>query len=146
METKKSIINMERLTELLWRVGKKETDFCKELFGEKTHLGISYFKGLSDIKASTLIKIAELLGCRIDDLLEYEGSNSIEKGSSTDLTPVSTGGSYMEKVLEERVRSLQKLMDEKQGVIEILKKHNSELTKCIDLLHETGQISEAEKS
>lgn len=146
METKKSIINMERLTELLWRVGKKDTEFCKELFGEKTHLGISYFKGLSDIKASTLIKIADLLGCRIDDLLEYEGSNSLEKGTSVDSPPVPSGGSYMEKVLEERVRSLQSLMDEKQGVIEMLKKHNSELTKCIDLLQKSGHNSETEKS
>lgn len=68
MKYENNTVKSERVRELLERAGISISEFSKSLWGAKTHNTITYFDARPDVKVSTLVRMAEVLGCSIEDI------------------------------------------------------------------------------
>ena len=78
MRYENNTVKSERVRELLERAGISIGEFSKSLWGAKTHNTITYFDARPDVKVSTLVRMAEVLGCSIEDILiKSDGTSDV---------------------------------------------------------------------
>lgn len=135
MKYENNTVKSARVRELIRRAGISIGDFSKSLWGANSHNSLTYFDARPDVKVSTLVRIAEILGCSIEDVL-IKSDNSSDTSSTTCRPDV--GGSKSESsditTLKAELKALKMLIEEKDKRIEDLKSANSELGRRLDLV------------
>lgn len=140
MKYENNMVKSARVKELLGRAGISIGDFSKSLWGLKTHNSITYFDTRPDVKVSTLVRMAEILGCSIEDIL-------IKSDESSD-TPTINGhynvvnSSFINTdvtTLKAELKALKMVIEEKNQRIEDLKKANTELGLRLDMVLQLGR-------
>lgn len=140
MRYENNTVKSERVRELLERAGISIGEFSKSLWGAKTHNTITYFDARPDVKVSTLVRMAEVLGCSIDDIL-------IKSDGTSDVPTINghynvVNSSYVNTdvtSLKAEVKALKMLIEEKNQRIEDLKNVNAELGARLDMVLQYGQ-------
>jgi DNA-binding Xre family transcriptional regulator len=140
MRYENNTVKSERVRELLERAGISIGEFSKSLWGAKTHNTITYFDARPDVKVSTLVRMAEVLGCSIEDIL-------IKSDSTSDAPTINghynvVNSSYVNTdvtSLKAEVKALKMLIEEKNQRIEDLKNVNAELGARLDMVLQYGQ-------
>lgn len=140
MRYENNIIKSARVKELLLKTGMSITDFSKSLWGAKSHNSLSYFDARPDVKVSTLVRMAEILDCSIEDIL-------IKKDSSSDAPTVNgyhnvINDNYVNTdvtTLRAEIKALKMVIEEKNQRIEDLKNTNEALNKRLDMVLQLGQ-------
>lgn len=140
MRYENNTVKSERVRELLERAGISIGEFSKSLWGAKTHNTITYFDARPDVKVSTLVRMAEVLGCSIEDIL-------IKSDGTSDLPTINghynvVNSSYVNTdvtSLKAEVKALKMLIEEKNQRIEDLKNVNAELGARLDMVLQYGQ-------
>lgn len=140
MRYENNTVKSERVRELLERAGISIGEFSKSLWGAKTHNTITYFDARPDVKVSTLVRMAEVLGCSIEDIL-------IKSDGTSDVPTINghynvVNSSYVNTdvtSLKAEVRALKMLIEEKNQRIEDLKNVNAELGARLDMVLQYGQ-------
>ncbi len=125
-----------RLRELIARANLTEKAFCKALWGEQTHQVLINLERRPDVRASTLVKIATILDCSIDDLFLLKDRNETENPSVVGNNNVVNSHYVNTDIpsLKAEIKALRMLIDEKNARIEDLKKANDEVGKRLDLV------------
>lgn len=140
MKYENNMVKSARVKELLGRAGISIGDFSKSLWGPKTHNSITYFDTRPDVKVSTLVRMAEILECSIEDIL-------IKSDESSD-TPTINGhynvvnSSFINTdvtTLKAELKALKMVIEEKNQRIEDLKKANTELGLRLDMVLQLGR-------
>lgn len=140
MRYENNTVKSERVRELLERAGISIGEFSKSLWGAKTHNTITYFDARPDVKVSTLVRMAEVLGCSIEDIL-------IKSDGTSDVPTINghynvVNSSYVNTdvtSLKAEVKALKMLIEEKNQRIEDLKNVNAELGARLDIVLQYGQ-------
>lgn len=140
MRYENNTVKSARVKELLLRAGISIGDFSKSLWGPKSHNSITYFDARPDVKVSTLVRMAEILGCSIEDIL-------IKSDGGSDSPTVNghhnvINSNYVNTdvtTLKAEVKALKMVIEEKNLRIEDLKKSNTELGRRLDLVLQLGQ-------
>lgn len=140
MKYENNTVKSERVRELLERAGISISEFSKSLWGAKTHNTITYFDARPDVKVSTLVRMAEVLGCSIEDIL-------IKSDGTSDVPTINghhnvVNSSYVNTdvtSLKAEVKALKMLIEEKNQRIEDLKNVNAELGARLDMVLQYGQ-------
>ena len=140
MRYENNTVKSERVRELLERAGISIGEFSKSLWGAKTHNTITYFDARPDVKVSTLVRMAEVLGCSIEDIL-------IKSDGTSDVPTINrhynvVNSSYVNTdvtSLKAEVKALKMLIEEKNQRIEDLKNVNAELGARLDMVLQYGQ-------
>lgn len=140
MRYENNTVKSERVRELLERAGISIGEFSKSLWGAKTHNTITYFNARPDVKVSTLVRMAEVLGCSIEDIL-------IKSDGTSDVPTINghynvVNSSYVNTdvtSLKAEVKALKMLIEEKNQRIEDLKNVNAELGARLDMVLQYGQ-------
>ena len=140
MRYENNTVKSERVRELLERAGISIGEFSKSLWGAKTHNTITYFDARPDVKVSTLVRMAEVLGCSIEDIL-------IKSDGTSDVPTINghynvVNSSYVNTdvtSLKAEVKALKMLIEEKNQRIEDLKNVNAELGARLDMVVQYGQ-------
>lgn len=140
MRYENNTVKSERVRELLERAGISIGEFSKSLWGAKTHNTITYFDARPDVKVSTLVRMAEVLGCSIEDIL-------IKSDGTSDVPTINghynvVNSSYVNTdvtSLKAEVKALKMLIEEKNQRIEDLKNVNVELGARLDMVLQYGQ-------
>lgn len=140
MRYENNTVKSERVRELLERAGISIGEFSKSLWGAKTHNTITYFDARPDVKVSTLVRMAEVLGCSIEDIL-------IKSDGTSDVPTINghynvVNSSYVNTdvtSLKAEVKALKMLIEEKNQRIEDLKNVNTELGARLDMVLQYGQ-------
>ena len=140
MRYENNTVKSERVRELLERAGISIGEFSKSLWGAKTHNTITYFDARPDVKVSTLVRMAEVLGCSIEDIL-------IKSDGTSDVPTIKghynvVNSSYVNTdvtSLKAEVKALKMLIEEKNQRIEDLKNVNAELGARLDMVLQYGQ-------
>lgn len=140
MRYENNTVKSERVRELLDRAGISIGEFSKSLWGAKTHNTITYFDARPDVKVSTLVRMAEVLGCSIEDIL-------IKSDGTSDVPTINghynvVNSSYVNTdvtSLKAEVKALKMLIEEKNQRIEDLKNVNAELGARLDMVLQYGQ-------
>lgn len=140
MRYENNTVKSERVRELLERAGISIGEFSKSLWGAKTHNTITYFDTRPDVKVSTLVRMAEVLGCSIEDIL-------IKSDGTSDVPTINghynvVNSSYVNTdvtSLKAEVKALKMLIEEKNQRIEDLKNVNAELGARLDMVLQYGQ-------
>lgn len=140
MRYENNTVKSERVRELLERAGISIGEFSKSLWGAKTHNTITYFDARPDVKVSTLVRMAEVLGCSIEDIL-------IKSDGTSDVPTINghynvINSSYVNTdvtSLKAEVKALKMLIEEKNQRIEDLKNVNAELGARLDMVLQYGQ-------
>lgn len=140
MRYENNTVKSERVRDLLERAGISIGEFSKSLWGAKTHNTITYFDARPDVKVSTLVRMAEVLGCSIEDIL-------IKSDGTSDVPTINghynvVNSSYVNTdvtSLKAEVKALKMLIEEKNQRIEDLKNVNAELGARLDMVLQYGQ-------
>ena len=140
MRYENNTVKSERVRELLERAGISIGEFSKSLWGAKTHNTITYLDARPDVKVSTLVRMAEVLGCSIEDIL-------IKSDGTSDVPTINghynvVNSSYVNTdvtSLKAEVKALKMLIEEKNQRIEDLKNVNAELGARLDMVLQYGQ-------
>lgn len=140
MEYKYRTVKSARVKELLERAGISIGEFSRKLWGANTHNSITYFDARPDVKVSTLVRMAEVLGCSIEDIL-------IKSDGTSDVPTINghynvVNSSYVNTdvtSLKAEVKALKMLIEEKNQRIEDLKNVNAELGARLDMVLQYGQ-------
>lgn len=140
MRYENNTVKSERVRELLERAGISIGEFSKSLWGAKTHNTITYFDARPDVKVSTLVRMAEVLGCSIEDIL-------IKSDGTSDVPTINgrynvVNSNYVNTdvtSLKAEVKALKMLIEEKNQRIEDLKNVNAELGARLDMVLQYGQ-------
>lgn len=140
MRYENNTVKSERVRELLERAGISIGEFSKSLWGAKTHNTITYFDARPDVKVSTLVRMAEVLECSIEDIL-------IKSDGTSDVPTINghynvVNSSYVNTdvtSLKAEVKALKMLIEEKNQRIEDLKNVNAELGARLDMVLQYGQ-------
>ena len=130
MRYENSTVKSERVKELLKRAGISIGDFSRSLWGPKSHNAITYFDTRPDVKVSTLVKMAEILDCSVEDIL-------IKSDTNSDIPTINghhnvVNSSYVNTdvtSLQAEIKALNMVIEEKNQRIEDLKKANEHLSK-----------------
>lgn len=157
MKYENNTVKSARVRELIRRAGISIGDFSKSLWGANSHNSLAYFDARPDVKVSTLVRIAEILGCSIEEVLIKSDSSSDtsftsvrpdvggSKSESSDIllpqrapSAIDVGGSKSESsditTLKAELKALKMLIEEKDKRIEDLKSANSELGRRLDIV------------
>ena len=140
MRYENNTVKSERVRELLERAGISIGEFSKSLWGAKTHNTITYFDARPDVKVSTLVRMAEVLGCSIEDILiKSDGTSDVPTINGHDNVVNSSYVHTDVTSLKAEVKALKMLIEEKNQRIEDLKNVNAELGARLDMVLQYGQ-------
>lgn len=140
MRYENNIIKSARVKELLLKTGMSITDFSKNLWGPKSHNSLSYFDTRPDVKVSTLVRMAEILDCSIEDILIKKDGNS--DAPTADGQHKTINSNYVNTdvtTLRAEIKALKMVIEEKNQRIEDLKNTNEALGKRLDMVLQLGQ-------
>lgn len=146
MRYENSTVKSERVKELLKRAGISIGDFSRSLWGPKSHNAITYFDTRPDVKVSTLVKMAEILDCSVEDIL-------IKSDSNSDIPTINghhnvVNSSYVNTdvtSLQAEIKALNMVIEEKNQRIEDLKKANEHLSSSIELVKQFSHIQDSKE-
>ena len=146
MRYENNTVKSERVRELLERAGISIGEFSKSLWGAKTHNTITYFDARPDVKVSTLVRMAEVLGCSIEDIL-------IKSDGTSDVPTINghynvVNSSYVNTdvtSLQAEIKALNMVIEEKNQRIEDLKKANEHLSNSIELVKQFSHIQDSKE-
>lgn len=146
MRYENSTVKSERVKELLKRAGISIGDFSRSLWGPKSHNAITYFDTRPDVKVSTLVKMAEILDCSVEDIL-------IKSDSNSDIPTINghhnvVNSSYVNTdvtSLQAEIKALNMVIEEKNLRIEDLKKANEHLSSSIELVKQFSHIQDSKE-
>lgn len=129
-------LKMERLRELIARADLTEKAFCKALWGEKTHQVLFNLERRPNVRASTLVKIASILNCSIDDFFLCKDRKETDNPSVVGNNNVVNSHYVNTDIpsLKAEIKALKMLIEEKNARIEDLKRANDEVGKRLDLV------------
>lgn len=134
------------MKELLKRAGISIGDFSRSLWGPKSHNAITYFDTRPDVKVSTLVKMAEILDCSVEDIL-------IKSDTNSDIPTINghhnvVNSSYVNTdvtSLQAEIKALNMVIEEKNQRIEDLKKANELLSNSIELVKQFSHIQDSKE-
>ncbi len=146
MRYENSTVKSERVKELLKRAGISIGDFSRSLWGPKSHNAITYFDTRPDVKVSTLVKMAEILDCSVEDIL-------IKSDTNSDIPTINghhnvVNSSYVNTdvtSLQAEIKALNMVIEEKNQRIEDLKKANEHLSSSIELVKQFSHIQDSKE-
>lgn len=146
MRYENSTVKSERVKELLKRAGISIGDFSRSLWGPKSHNAITYFDTRPDVKVSTLVKMAEILDCSVEDIL-------IKSDTNSDIPTINghhnvVNSSYVNTdvtSLQAEIKALNMVIEEKNQRIEDLKKANEQLSNSIELVKQFSHIQDSKE-
>lgn len=146
MRYENSTVKSERVKELLKRAGISIGDFSRSLWGPKSHNAITYFDTRPDVKVSTLVKMAEILDCSVEDIL-------IKSDNNSDIPTINghhnvVNSSYVNTdvtSLQAEIKALNMVIEEKNQRIEDLKKANEHLSSSIELVKQFSHIQDSKE-
>lgn len=146
MRYENSTVKSERVKELLKRAGISIGDFSRSLWGPKSHNAITYFDTRPDVKVSTLVKMAEILDCSVEDIL-------IKSDNNSDIPTINghhnvVNSSYVNTdvtSLQAEIKALNMVIEEKNLRIEDLKKANEHLSNSIELVKQFCHIQDSKE-
>ena len=146
MRYENSTVKSERVKELLKRAGISIGDFSRSLWGPKIHNAITYFDTRPDVKVSTLVKMAEILDCSVEDIL-------IKSDTNSDIPTINghhnvVNSSYVNTdvtSLQAEIKALNMVIEEKNQRIEDLKKANELLSNSIELVKQFSHIQDSKE-
>ena len=146
MRYENSTVKSERVKELLKRDGISIGDFSRSLWGPKSHNAITYFDTRPDVKVSTLVKMAEILDCSVEDIL-------IKSDTNSDIPTINghhnvVNSSYVNTdvtSLQAEIKALNMVIEEKNQRIEDLKKANELLSNSIELVKQFSHIQDSKE-
>lgn len=146
MRYENSTVKSERVKELLKRAGISIGDFSRSLWGPKSHNAITYFDTRPDVKVSTLVKMAEILDCSVEDIL-------IKSDINSDIPTINghhnvVNSSYVNTdvtSLQAEIKALNMVIEEKNQRIEDLKKANEHLSSSIELVKQFSHIQDSKE-
>ncbi len=146
MRYENSTVKSERVKELLKRAGISIGDFSRSLWGPKSHNAITYFDTRPDVKVSTLVKMAEILDCSVEDIL-------IKSDTNSDIPTINghhnvVNSSYVNTdvtSLQAEIKALNMVIEEKNQRIEDLKKANEHLSNSIELVKQLSPIQDSKE-
>ena len=146
MRYENSTVKSERVKELLKRAGISIGDFSRSLWGPKSHNAITYFDTRPDVKVSTLVKMAEILDCSVEDIL-------IKSDTNSDIPTINghhnvVNSSYVNTYvpsLQAEIKALNMVIEEKNQRIEDLKKANELLSNSIELFKQFSHIQDSKE-
>lgn len=140
MRYENNIIKSARVKELLLKTGMSITDFSKSLWGPKSHNSLSYFDTRPDVKVSTLVRMAEILDCSIEDILIKKDGNSDAPTVNGHHNVVNSNYANTDvTTLRAEIKALKMVIEEKNQRIEDLKNTNEALGKRLDMVLQLGQ-------
>lgn len=138
-------LHLKRLQQLISEAGLTDREFCKKLWGERTHQTLKYFTEKPDPRISRVVKIAEILHCSIEDIM-------LDTGDSTSNDRVK----YIQEdeqvsqqevtALKSEIESNRELLKEKDARISDQKVYIEHLVKLLHNDVENGQISDSEEA
>ncbi len=146
MRYENSTVKSERVKELLKRAGISIGDFSRSLWGPKSHNAITYFDTRPDVKVSTLVKMAEILDCSVEDILIKSDTNSDIPTINGHYNVVNS--SYVNTdvtSLQAEIKALNMVIEEKNQRIEDLKKANEHLSNSIELVKQFSHIQDSKE-
>ena len=146
MRYENSTVKSERVKELLKRAGISIGDFSRSLWGPKSHNAITYFDTRPDVKVSTLVKMAEILDCSVEDIL-------IKSDTNSDIPTINghhnvVNSSYVNTdvtSLQAEIKALNMVIEEKNQRIEDLKKANELRSNSIELVQQFSHIQDSKE-
>lgn len=146
MRYENSTVKSERVKELLKRAGISIGDFSRSLWGPKSHNAITYFDTRPDVKVSTLVKMAEILDCSVEDIL-------IKSDTNSDIPTINghhnvVNSSYVNTdvtSLQAEIKALNMVIEEKNQRIEDLKKANEHLSSSIEFVKQFSHIQDSKE-
>lgn len=143
MRYENNIIKSARVKELLLKTGMSITDFSKSLWGSKSHNSLSYFDTRPDVKVSTLVRMAEILDCSIEDILIKKDGNSDAPTVFGHHNVVNSNYANTDvTTLRAEIKALKMVIEEKNQRIEDLKNTNEALGKRLDMVLQLGQAKD----
>ena len=134
-------LHLKRLQQLISEAGLTEREFCKKLWGERTHQTLKYFIEKPDPRISRVVKIAEILRCSIDDVML--GTDDFTTKDRTKYIQEDEQVSQQEvTALKSEIESNRELLKEKDARISDQKVYIEHLVKLLRNDVENGQISD----
>lgn len=138
-------LHLKRLQQLISEAGLTEREFCKKLWGERTHQTLKYFIEKPDPRISRVVKIAEILRCSIDDVML--GTDDFTTKDRTKYIQEDEQVSQQEvTALKSEIESNRELLKEKDARISDQKVYIEHLVKLLHNEAENGQISDNEEA
>ena len=135
----------DSLQQLISEAGLTEREFCKKLWGERTHQTLKYFIEKPDPRISRVVKIAEILRCSIDDVML--GTDDFTTKDRTKYIQEDEQVSQQEvTALKSEIESNRELLKEKDARISDQKVYIEHLVKLLHNEAENGQISDNEEA
>lgn len=138
-------LRLERLQQLISEAGLTDREFCKKLWGERTHQTLKYFIEKPDPRISRVVRIAEILHCSIEDIMV--DSDDFTSNDRVKYIQENEQGSQQEvSTLKSEIESNRELLKEKDARISDQKVYIEHLVKLLHNDVENGQISDNEEA
>lgn len=138
-------LHLKRLQQLMSEAGFTEREFCKKLWGERTHQTLKYFIEKPDPRISRVVKIAEILQCSIEDIM-LDTDNFTTKDKVKYIQEDEQVSQQEVTALKSEIKSNRELLKEKDARITDQKVYIEHLVKLLHNDAENGQISDNEEA
>ena len=138
-------LHLKRLQQLMSEAGFTEREFCKKLWGERTHQTLKYFIEKPDPRISRVVKIAEILQCSIEDIM-LDTDNFTTKEKVKYIQEDEQVSQQEVTALKSEIKSNRELLKEKDARISDQKVYIEHLVKLLHNDTENGQISDNEEA
>lgn len=134
-------LHLKRLQQLISEAGLTEREFCKKLWGERTHQTLKYFIEKPDPRISRVVKIAEILQCSIEDIM-LDTDDFTTKDKVKYIQEDEQVSQQEVTALKSEIESNHELLKEKDARISDQKVYIEHLVKLLHNDAENGQISD----
>ena len=134
-------LHLKRLQQLISEAGLTEREFCKKLWGERTHQTLKYFIEKPDPRISRVVKIAEILQCSIEDIM-LDTDDFTTKDKVKYIQEDEQVSQQEVTALKSEIESNHELLKEKDARISDQRVYIEHLVKLLHNDAENGQISD----
>ena len=138
-------LHLKRLQQLISEAGLTEREFCKKLWGERTHQTLKYFIEKPDPRISRVVKIAEILHCSVEEIM-LDTDDFTTKDKVKYLQEDEQVSQQEVTALKSEIESNRELLKEKDARISDQKVYIEHLVKLLHNEAENGQISDNEEA
>lgn len=138
-------LRLKRLQQLISEAGLTEREFCKKLWGERTHQTLKYFIEKPDPRISRVVKIAEILHCSVEEIM-LDTDDFTTKDKVKYLQEDEQVSQQEVTALKSEIESNRELLKEKDARISDQKVYIEHLVKLLHNDAENGQISDNEEA
>ena len=138
-------LRLKRLQQLISEAGLTEREFCKKLWGERTHQTLKYFIEKPDPRISRVVKIAEILHCSIEEIM-LDSDDFTTKDKVKYIQEDEQVSQQEVTALKSEIESNRELLKETDARISDQKVYIEHLVKLLHNDAENGQISDNEEA